>query len=104
MKYVFIYNNVEITFQKGENVMINATQMAKSFGSNPHDFLRLISTLKHIDVLTNRGKSLNSIVQIVKGGPDSGTWMDEEIALEFAQWLSPEFSRWCKARIRELFK
>jgi hypothetical protein len=101
---VFIYNNRAITFQKGENVMINATQMAKPFDSNPHDFLRLISTLKYIDALTNTGKPLSSIIQIVRDGSDSGTWMNEKIAIEFAQWLSPEFSIWCNTRISELVK
>lgn len=31
-----------------------------------------------------------------------GTWMHEDVALEFARWLSPEFAIWCNDRIKEL--
>lgn len=30
---IFQYNGSPITFQKGDSVMVNATQMAKPFGS-----------------------------------------------------------------------
>ena len=36
---IFQYNGSPITFQKGDNVMVNATQMAKSFGKEPKFWL-----------------------------------------------------------------
>lgn len=31
-----------------------------------------------------------------------GTWVHEDVALEFARWLSPKFAIWCNDRIKEL--
>lgn len=33
-----------------------------------------------------------------------GTWMHEDVAMEFARWLSPTFAIWCNDRIKELLK
>jgi len=33
-----------------------------------------------------------------------GTWLHEDVALEFARWLSPAFAIWCNDRIKELLK
>jgi hypothetical protein len=30
--------------------------------------------------------------------------MDEDLTLEFARWLSPEFRIWCNDKIKELLK
>jgi len=37
-------------------------------------------------------------------GPDRGTWLHEDVALEYARWLSPAFAIWCNQRIKELLK
>lgn len=90
--------------------MVNATQMAKAFGKQPHEWLRLPSTKEFLDELTITRKSLNVEYQAVitkKGGlnPDEGgTWLSEDTALEFARWLSPSFAIWCNDRIKELIK
>lgn len=49
---------------------------------------------KHIDE--------NQLVTSIRGGSDQGTWIHEDIALDFAQWLSIEFRLWCNDRIKEL--
>lgn len=44
-------------------------------------------------------------MRVTKGGNDKklqGTWMHEDVALEFARWLSPAFAIWCNDRIKEL--
>ena len=46
------------------------------------------------------GNSLNVDVQsvtTVMGGPEKGggTWFHEDVALEFARWLSIDFKLWC---------
>lgn len=38
------YNGTAITFQHGANVMVNATEMAKSFGKRTPDWLRTEQT------------------------------------------------------------
>jgi hypothetical protein len=36
------------------------------------------------------------------GGSNPGTWFHEDVALEFARWLSPAFAIWCNDRIKEI--
>ena len=106
----YAYQGSEVTFSNGENVMVNATQMAKAFGKRPNDWLNLPSTKEFLDELTDTRKSCNVEYQAVitkKGGSnleEQGTWMHEDVALVFAQWLSPEFYLWCNDRIKELIK
>ena len=80
----FNYNGSEITFHSGENVMINATEMAKPFGKIPYEWLRLPETKRFLDALFNSGKSLNedNTVKTVRGGNNSGTWLHEDLAIE----------------------
>jgi phage antirepressor YoqD-like protein len=104
----FNYEGNAVTFESGDGVMVNATQMAKQFGKLPNDWLRLPGTQEFIAELTNVRKSRNAEFQAVitkKGGLDpskGGTWLHEDAALEFARWLSPKFAIWCNDRIKEL--
>ena len=94
-----------ITFQKGDNVMVNATQMAKSFGKEPKFWLMNQSTTDYLNELSKvRNLTLTDLVQVTKGGNNPGTWMHEDVALEFARWLSPAFAIWCNDRIKELLQ
>lgn len=79
--------------------MINATQMAKAFGKRPSKWLELPSTTKFIDTLRAIRKSDRLYVQTING---IGTWLHEDVALEFARWLSPHFAIWCNDKIKEL--
>lgn len=100
---IFQYNGSPITFQKGDNVMVNATQMAKSFGKEPKFWLMNQSTTDYLNELSKvRNLTLTDLVQVTKGGNNPGTWMHEDVALEFARWLSPAFAIWCNDRIKEL--
>lgn len=103
---IFQYNENPVSFQMGlENRMLNATQMAKSFGKRPVDFLKLDQTKEFLAEFSKVKKiTLADLVIVKKGGNDSGTWMHEDIALEFARWLSPMFAIWCNDRIKELLR
>lgn len=80
-------------------VMVNATEMAKKFKKRPNDWLNLPSTKAFLTVLCDTRKSCNTEFQAVitaKGNSSSfqqGTWMHEDVALEFARWL-----RWIFAK------
>lgn len=55
---MFRFNNIEIPFalDKGpNNIMINVTPIAKAYGKDIHEYLRLPSTKAYIDKLLNRG-------------------------------------------------
>jgi hypothetical protein len=105
MNKIFNYNGNSITFQKGDNVMVNATEMAKSFGKRPIDWLKTEQSDALLKALTKvKNLTLANIVQVIKGGNNPGTWMHEDVAMLFAQWLSPDFYLWCNDRVKELLK
>lgn len=101
---IFQYNGSPITFQKGDSVMVNATEMAKPFGKFTKDWLSNKSTKEFLSTLSAvRTIPLTGLVEIKQGGSgEQGTWMHEDVALEFARWLSPAFAIWCNDRIKEL--
>lgn len=102
---VYDYKGSKISFANGKNVMVNATEMAKSFDKRPVDWLQNQSTIAFLNELSKVRKStLTDLVQVTKGGNNPGTWMHEDVALEFARWLSPAFAIWCNDRIKELLK
>lgn len=85
--------------------MVNATEMAKPFGKQPIHWLNNSSTREFLSELTKlRNLSSADLVRVIKGGnPNAqGTWMHEDVAIEFARWLSPAFAIWCNDRIKEL--
>ena len=64
----FDYKGSQISFNKGENVMINATEMAKSFGKSPKDFLKTEQTKQYINTLSEVKKILSSdLVKVMMG-------------------------------------
>lgn len=104
---VFNYNGTDITFASDENgLMVNSTEMAKPFGKRPAKWLELPSTKEFISTLTAIRKSDTALIQSQSGGTTGGgcTWMHEDVAMEFARWLSPAFAIWCNDRMKELLK
>lgn len=101
---IFQYYGNSITFQKGDSVMVNATEMAKPFGKSPKDFLKTEQTKAYIGTLNEVKKILSSDLVRVIYGDNGGTWMHEDVAMEFARWLSPAFAIWCNDRIKELLQ
>lgn len=103
---IFQYNGSPITFYKDDNVMVNATEMAKPFGKLVGDWLRLKATTEFTEALSADMRiPISALIQVVKGGnSEQGTWLHEDVALEFARWLSPSFAIWCNKRIKELLQ
>jgi hypothetical protein len=96
----FIYKTQPVDFQPAgtDNVMVNATQMAKIFNKQVIAFLRNDDTKNFISECL---KSENSHFLNVKNEEDlitssqkSGTWMHRILALKFAAWLDPAFELW----------
>ena len=79
-------------------MMVNATQMAKAFGhgKEPKYWLATQAAKDFIDALSEaRNLALADLQQVVCGGDANGTWFHEDVALEYARWLSPKFAIWC---------
>lgn len=102
---IFSYNGSDVSFLNGENIMINATEMAKPFNKRPVDYLRLPTTIDLISAIVRKSHISENQLVITKQGSainGGGTWMHEDVALDFAQWLSVDFKLWCNDRIKEL--
>lgn len=99
----FDYQGYPISFNNDNGVMVNATNMAKPFGKVAKDWLRTKQTQEFITSLSAvRQICPTDLVQIKQGGNEQGTWMHEDVALEFARWLSPQFAIWTNIKIKEL--
>lgn len=100
---IFNYNNSPVSFSMDDSgVMINATTMAKPFGKRAKDFLKTAQTQEFLATLSEVLKIPSSNFVRVTHGNDGGTWMHEDVAMEFARWLSPMFAIWCNNKIKEL--
>lgn len=103
---VLQYHNENISFKTiNGNVMANATQMAKAFGKQPIDWLKTQQSKDLLKAISKVRKiSLADLQRVVKGGTpgENGTWFHEDVALLFAQWLSPEFYVACNMKLKEL--
>lgn len=99
---IYTYQGSSITFQRGDNVMVNATEMAKPFGKSVSHWLRNQSTKEFLNELSAlRNRKGSELVSVENG---VGAWLHEDVALEFARWLSPAFAIWCNDRIKELLQ
>ena len=128
---VFEYEDSPVSFKADDGTtMVNATSMARAFGKKPIDWLRLPSTQEYLNYLSEdlnlpisesearleplhstdaTSKDENSFCTpliVTRRGNfsdkrEQGTWMREEVALEFARWLSPKFAIWCNRRVKE---
>ena len=85
----YAYQGSEVTFSNGDNVMVNATQMAKAFGKTCKDWLRTEQAQRMIEAISSRQKChLTDLVVVKQGGnnlEEQGTWLTEDAALEFAR-------------------
>lgn len=105
LRRVFAYSGSNVTFaSKDKHVMVNATEMAKPFGKSCNDWLKTDQSKRMVSAISTSKKiDVTNLVKVTNGGnTKNGTWMQEDVALVFAQWLSPEFYIWCNDRIKEL--
>lgn len=102
IKYEF--NDAVVSFKKGDGIMVNATEMAKPFKKSCNDWLKTEQSKRMIAAISTSKKiDVADLVRVINGGnTGNGTWMHEDVALVFAQWLSPDFYIWCNDRIKEL--
>ena len=95
----FEYEGQAITFEfTDNNVMINATEMAKVFNKRVNDFFINNNTQSFIkkslsgDYPKYLGIEKEEDFFISK--QRTGTWMHRVLALRFAAWLDPAFDLW----------
>jgi hypothetical protein len=107
----FIYQenpNYEVDFEpkSSENVMVNATQMAKIFGKRIDFFLKSDHAKDFISALEFTPFGGNSAPlkrdEIIQTKGQSGTWMHRILALKFAAWLDVQFELWVYTTIDKI--
>lgn len=99
------YEQHEILFT--EDGWFNATDVARRFGKEPYEWLRLPETMAYIAALQKRyepGKS--RFVKTARGGAGGGggTWLHPKLGVPFARWLDVDFSIWCDEQIEQLLR
>jgi hypothetical protein len=101
---VCVFNGHPISFfvDKENNMMVNATEMAKIFGKQVFDFTRNKGTIKFIRLLENKLSQNGMCLKVVCGRQRSGTWMHRILALKFAKWLDPSFELWLCLKVDKL--
>lgn len=88
------FNSTEIG-QGTQDGYFNATAMCKANNKLFADYYRLSSTSEFLGALSaDMGIPISKLVRAVKGGNSKlqGTWVHPLIAVNLAQWCSPEFA------------
>ena len=106
----FEYNGSIVPFAlTGNDVMINATEMARPYGKNkqPYEFIRSQGFKEYIEALLEPGNfRYEDLVITVKGGSKDGirggTWLHRLVAIRYAQWIEPRFAVWVDMKIDEI--
>jgi hypothetical protein len=104
----FTYNDQAVDFLPSGNdeLMVNATQMAKIFGKRVDVFLKSDHANAFINALelTPYGGSLTPLRrdEIIKTINGVNTWMHRILALKFAAWLDPKFEVWVFSTIDQI--
>lgn len=96
---IYDYEGHEIEFDLGnDNIMVNATEMAKLFGREIKDFMRndrtksFIESCLKTEISPFLGVEKQSDLFVSK--QRTGTWMHRVLALKFAAWLDSDFEVW----------
>jgi phage antirepressor YoqD-like protein len=101
----FSYNGNDILFDTKNDVMVNATQLAKIYGKRPNDYLSLPATNQLINAITRKyGIAESQLIRTERGGTAPGTWMHRLIVVDFCQWLDIDLKLWCTEKLDELMR
>lgn len=101
------YNGYIITQREQDNY-VNLTSMAQANGVNINDWKKTKSTDAYLLALaSNTNIIVDDLLLVKSGGKDTldrGTWAHPLVALNFAQWISPNFHVWCNIHIKTLME
>jgi hypothetical protein len=100
----FIYQETKIHFlinPSDNNVMVNATEMAKMFGKRTDHYLQNETTKQFIEALKVPDISGTLTTEIVENRGRNGIYFCELLAIDFATWLDVNFKVWVYQRIQE---
>tara|TARA_R110002126_G_scaffold39767_2_gene117620 strand:- start:39067 stop:39603 length:537 start_codon:yes stop_codon:yes gene_type:complete len=93
----FIYQDTQIHFlinPSDDNVMVNATEMAKLFNRRTKDFLKTDSTKRYIKHREQALIRAQSNIKLIENKGHVGIYFERKLALKFAMWLDVVFEDW----------
>jgi hypothetical protein len=96
----FLYQDTQIHFllSQGDNVMVNATEMAKAFGKRTDVFLKTESVKQFINAVIqppNGGQlEIQNQSELISNRGRNGIYFNRMLAIKFAAWLDPVFEVW----------
>ena len=103
---IFNYNGNNVAFIKTSyGILINATDMTRPYNKRPVDYLRQIYVNELVSTIVSQTHiSEDQLVIKMRGSSENGggTWLYEDVAIDFAQWLDVKFKVWCNSKIKEL--
>lgn len=102
----FQYEGSPIQFEEvnGVIMMANATLMAAAFNKKPGDIFKTITWQEFETALCVDSNLRFEDIRTVKNGQNGGSWIHQELVVEFARRLNPKFSLWCNRKIAELLR
>lgn len=100
------YKGNQISFEKGNEVMVNLTAMAKPYqGKN---LTNIINSQEINDYCNSLAKlqnySLADLLIVRRGGNNNGTWAHRLVAIRVAQKLNSDLAVWVDMKIEELMR
>lgn len=102
----FDYNGNIIPFEKGNDVMVNLTSMAKAYPDK--NLSTIVNSQEISDYCTSLSKlknfSLADLLIVKRGGDNPGTWAHRLVAIRVAQKLNSDLAVWVDMRVDELLK
>lgn len=102
----FDYKGNQIPFEKGKDVLVNLTAMAKPYPEkNLSTIINSLEIKEYISALTEIKNFSSADLLIVRKGGDisqQGTWGHRLVAIRVAQKLNPALAVWVDMRIEEL--
>lgn len=102
----FDYNGNVIPFEKGSDVMVNLTAMAKAYPDK--NLSTIVNSQEISDYCTSLSKlknfSLADLLIVKRGGDNPGTWAHRLVAIRVAQKLNSDLAVWVDMRVDELLK
>lgn len=102
---IFEYEGSPIQFEVVDGkVMANATLMAKAFNKKPDDVFKTKSWKDYeLALMEVKGMRFDDL-RSVKNGENGGSWIHQELVIEFARKLNPRFAIWCNDKVADLLR
>lgn len=83
----------------------NATEAAKRYGRDAHEWVRLPDTKRYLAALERTyGKIPHVETSRARADRGGGTWLNPKLAVKFARWLDVDFEVWCDMLIDQILR